>query len=94
MVTKNQFYDDEAVAVVNTLRDAIRALRLHGEDRAQFNALLNAIEVQVEARRADSTVLGYLCEALGALADARGVDRNKVKLNQRVDALQHIIHGA
>lgn len=79
-------YDEAAVAIVSSMERAICRLRLPNQD--QFVALFNAIEVQVESGQADPTVLHHLCEALLALANARGVDRKKLKLDQRIQSLQ------
>lgn len=88
METQDVFYDEGAVAIVSAIRQAIRRLRLPGETQAQFMALLNAIEVQVEVRQAAPTALHHLCQALLALADARGLDRTKLELDQRLEDLR------
>lgn len=86
MKTSDCVYDQKAVAIVSTMERAIRRLRLPNQD--QFMALFNAIEVQVESAQADSTVLRHLCDALLALADARGVDHRKLRLDKSIESLQ------
>lgn len=82
-------YDAKAVAIVNAVERAICRLNLHTQD--EFVSLLNAIEVQVEDGIPDLTALDHLCAALLALADARGADRRKLKLDARVASLlQHV----
>jgi hypothetical protein len=83
--TPDFVYDEKAVAIVGTMEQTISRQRLPSQ--GEVVALLNAIEVHVEEGRSDPTVLRHLCDALLALADARGVDRKKTKLDQRVDSL-------
>jgi len=80
-------YDDQAFGLLSTLERSI--IRLNLESQAQSVALTNAIEVQLESGQPDPRVVRFLGQALSALADARGVDRNKLKLAQRLDELHN-----
>jgi hypothetical protein len=84
-------YDDQAFGLVSSIERSI--LRLDLDSQAQFVALTNAIEVQLESGRPDPQVVRLLGRALLTLADVRGVDRNKLKLDHKIDKLQDRIDG-
>jgi hypothetical protein len=84
-------YDDKAFGLVSSIERSI--LRLHLDNQAQFVALTNAIEVQLESGQPDPQVVRLLGRALLTLADVRGVDRNKLKLDHKIDKLQDRVDG-
>lgn len=85
-------YDDKAFGLLSTIERSI--IRLDLESQAQFVALINAIEVQLESGRPHPGVVRLLGQALLVLADGRGLDRNKLNLDQRIQQLQHRVDGS
>ena len=62
-------------------------VRLGLDSQAEFVSLMNAILVQLEAGAPDPRVLQLLFDALRALADFHGLDRKRLKLDERIDKL-------
>jgi hypothetical protein len=79
------FWDEGALRIVSQIERSIVRLRLNSQ--AEFVALINAVEVQLESGAPDSRVLRLLADALLMLADVRGVDSERLKLEERLDNL-------
>jgi hypothetical protein len=86
------FYDEMAFGITSGIERSI--VRLNLESQAQFVSLINAIDVQLESGQPDPNVVRLLTQAFLALADARGVDRKSLKLDQRVDRLLERVGSA
>jgi len=84
--------DDKAFGLLSSIERSI--LRLELESQAQFVALINAIEVQLEFGRPDPGVIRLLGQALLRLADRQGLDRNTLKLDDRLQRLQERVEHA
>lgn len=82
----DSLYDEKAFGLVSSIERSI--VRLNLESQAQFVALTNALEVQLESGQPDPRVVRLLGQAVLALADIRGLDRNKLQLDKRIDQLQ------
>jgi DNA polymerase III delta subunit len=78
------FYD-EACRITSGIERSIVRLRL--ESQGQFVALINALDMQLDSGEPEPTVIRLLSEALLALADAKRLDRKKLKLDQRLGSL-------
>lgn len=83
---------EKAVRIVAAMERAICRLRLLSQ--GEFVALLNAIEVHLDDGMPDPAVVRHLCDALLALAQARGIDAKKLKLDQRTDRLLKLTASA
>ena len=57
------------------------------DSQGQFIALINALDMQLESGDPDPTVVHLLGDALLALADARGLDRKRLKLDSHLTTL-------
>ena len=77
--------DDEAYRILSGIERAIVRLRL--DSQGQFVALINAIEMQLDSGDPNPTVVRLLSEALRALAAAKQLPRQKLKLDERLDTL-------
>jgi hypothetical protein len=64
-------------------------VRLSLDSQAEFVSLMNAIEVQLEAGAPEPRVLRLLFDALRALADFHGLDRRRLKLDERIEKVLH-----
>jgi len=78
-------YHEEAYRIASTIERSIVRLRL--ESQGQFVALINAIEMQLDSGEPDATVVRLLSDALLALADAKRLDRRRLRLDERLDTL-------
>jgi len=78
-------YHEEAYRIASTIERSIVRLRL--ESQGQFVALINAIEMQLDSGEPDATVVRLLSDALLALADAKRLDRKRLRLDERLDTL-------
>lgn len=76
---------EEAYRITSAIERSIVRLRL--ESQGQFVALINAIEMQLDSGEPNATVVRLLSDALLALADAKRLERNSLKLYDRLDAL-------
>jgi hypothetical protein len=86
------FRDEGALRIASQIERSI--VRLQLDCQAQFVSLVNALEVQLESGAPDANVLRLLADAFLALADVRGLDRNKLKLDQRFDSLLRRIRAS
>jgi len=62
-------------------------VRLDLDAQGEFIALINAIEFQLETGRPVVRVVKLLSDALLELAPVRGMDPEKLRLKERLDAL-------
>ena len=79
------FWDEGALRIASQIERSI--VRLQLDCQAEFVSLVNALEVQLESGAPDANVLRLLADAFLAWADARGLDRTRLKLDQRFDSL-------
>jgi hypothetical protein len=79
------FWDERLLRNVSAIERSIVRLRL--DSQGEFVALFNAIEMQLESGDPQPKVVRLLCDALLELADSRGLDRKKLKLDSRLDNL-------
>lgn len=82
-------YDEEAIEMVVEIENDIR--QLHLPTQGQFISLINALLVVLESGWPDPTLLRHLGDAFLRLADIHGVDRRKLKLDQRIQDLRRRI---
>jgi hypothetical protein len=62
-------------------------VRLRLESQGEFVALISAIQMQLESDQPIEKVVRLLADALLALAEARGVDAERIRLAERVGTL-------
>ncbi len=80
------WWDAKALRMVEALERSITRLRL--DSQAEFVAIINAIEVQLESREAEPLVVRHLVDGLRALIAARPLhERNRRSLAKRLDEL-------
>lgn len=80
-------FDRQAASLVRRIEKAI--VRLDLDSQGQFVSILNAIDVQIDSLEPDPAVLGHLADALLALARARDVDAQTLRLPDQLQALQN-----
>ena len=79
-------FDEQSHRLVGKVERSLVRLQLPWQ--AQIVSLCNALEVQIESGSPVPAVIHHLCEALLSLVRARGLDPERVKLNQRLDSLR------
>lgn len=80
------WWDAKALRMVEALERSITRLRL--DSQAEFVAIINAIEVQLESRETEPLVVRHLVDGLRALIAARPLqERNRRSLAERLDDL-------
>jgi hypothetical protein len=62
-------------------------VRLRLESQGEFVALINAIQMQLESAQPIEKVVRLLADALLALAEARGIDAERLRMAQHLDTL-------
>jgi len=62
-------------------------VRLQLDSQGEFVALVNALEMQIESGQPVQRVTRLLGDALLALAEARGLDAQRLRLAERLDGL-------
>jgi len=85
MAERHPPWDAEAMQRLARIERAI--VRLELDCQGEFIAILNAIEIQLERTDPDVETLAHLGDALLALADARGVDARRLRLEKQLHAL-------
>ena len=78
-------YDDKAYRLTETLERSI--VRLNLESQGEFVALISAIQMQLDSGTPVEPVVRLLAEAVIALADARGVKDERLRLNERLETV-------
>lgn len=76
-------WDEGALRAAEQIERSIVRLRL--DSQGEFVSVMNAIAMQLEAGAPDPTVLRLLFDALLALADFHGLDRKRLKLDERIE---------
>lgn len=85
-------FDEQALRSVSEMEAAIRRLDL--DSQGQFIALFNAMEMQLESDQPIPAVVDRLADALLELARARGVDVERLRLSQQIQALRDRVRAA
>lgn len=79
-------FDRQAASLVRRIEKAIVRLDLHSQ--GQFVSILNAIDVQIDSLEPVPAVVGHLADALLALARARHVDIEALRLSEQLQTLR------
>ena len=77
--------DDQAYGITEAIERSI--VRLDLDSQAEFVALINAMQMQLDSGRPVAPVVRLLADAFLALAEARAVRDPKLRLNHRLDTL-------
>ena len=85
-------WDVKALRMVDAIERAI--VRLNLDSQGEFVAILNAILMQLESGQPVPGVIDHLAYALLALAHHRGVDYDRLRLPEKLQALtQRVAQG-
>ena len=79
-------FDHKAASLVRRIERSIVRLDLHCQ--GQFVSILGAIDVQIDSLEPDPEAVGYLANALLAVARARGLDAEALDLPEQLQALR------
>lgn len=85
-------FDEQALRYISEMEATIRRLDL--DSQGQFIALFNAMEMQLESGQPVPAVVDRLADALLALAHARGLDVERLRLSLQIQALRHRVRAA
>jgi tetratricopeptide (TPR) repeat protein len=84
-------WDVKALRMVNAIERSI--VRLHLNSQGEFVAILNAIVMQLESGHPVPVVVDHLAYALLALAQHHGVDSDRLRLPEKLQALTQRVAG-
>ncbi|MCL0078751.1 hypothetical protein M1O56_03695 [Dehalococcoidia bacterium] len=73
-------YNEEGVKALDKVHDLIQSFNLPFAAARKFNAIMDAIEIQVEDCHYSPAVIDYLCESILALADQYELKEQRAKL--------------
>ena len=68
-------------------------MRLDIDSQGEFVSLINAIQVQLDSGAPVDRVVRLLADALLALAQARGLDPQSLRLQERLDFIANRVHA-